>query len=170
MHLQICVGELFIHLLDAQTQKFWRCPNFPTYSKYVLTRPRRSLVQIIRSDRNFSCRRKTRLWASDILCSKVKWKFLLHGGDYSGHHHSTTFMFSSMLCNIFAATELARHHRKNFGARTRFKIKRNVKQRAFDPPFKYQILTYIPFHPVCWHRIRKEDCSLSLMVHFILFL
>ena len=27
-HQQTCTGELFIHLWDAQTQKFWHCPDF----------------------------------------------------------------------------------------------------------------------------------------------
>ena len=27
--LETWLGEAFIHLLDARTQKFWDCPNFP---------------------------------------------------------------------------------------------------------------------------------------------
>ena len=65
-------------------------------------------------------------WALDVLCSEVKWKFLLRGCDCTGRHHLTTFMFSSMQNNIFAGTEVASHHRKTPGRVPAYEIKRGV--------------------------------------------
>ena len=58
-----------------------------------------------------------------FVFSKVKWKLLLRGGDWPGRHHLAVFMFSPVLSSSFAATELARHHRKTSGRVPAYKIK-----------------------------------------------
>ena len=105
------------------------------------------LAKIGRSDRNFSWRSKT-FWAWDVPCSEVAWKFPFSGYDWTGCHHLITFMLSFVLSNIFAATKFAKHHWKTSGRMAAHKIKRNVKQRPITPPFQYQIMPCISFHPI----------------------
>ena len=57
-------------------------------------------------------------------------------------------MFSSVLSSIFAATELARHHRKKLQGAGQLIKQKGTKRGAIAPPFTNEIMTYISFYPV----------------------
>ena len=69
--LQTCIGKIFIHLLGAQPQKFWPCPNFH-YTRDILVSGKFQVMEMARGNLRAVMEEANKICNTHAMCIKTK--------------------------------------------------------------------------------------------------